>query len=429
MNWLPTQTTTHVHPGKGQPFGAKNSGIIIVIPLRYGNGISCELDSDRITHLQAIRVETLSDKEIIAQTRAALANPIDYPSLSDATVPEDRAVIAISQGVPHPLAMLEGALRGLCDAGVESSLTSILLPRAFAQETELLNLLERSGASEIQILRHNPDDDDSIAMLGVTRDGQPVRLNRYLCDADVVLTIGSASADSWSSFNGLYPGFSDSATINRLAASRLDDEPSARERCRDEIVESGWLLGVGMIVQAVPGPGGNVTSILVGEASKIFLEGEKQYRALWESRCSQSADLVIASLVGNSDQHTWENLGRALNAASAVLGEGGAIAICSELEDLPGKAFQAFADSEDYDVIEREISRDQLNDNWAARVVCRALQRGPVYLSSRLPAAVVESLGMTPIVMEQELERLIESHNPIIVLEEAQRLLPSLSVE
>jgi len=400
-----------------------------VTKLTYGKGISCELDTGRVTHLRAAPSDALAVPEIIAELRTVLAKPLDYPPLADATVPGDHAVIALSHGVPCPLAAVEGAFLALNDAGIESELISVLVPPGFSQEVALqdkLTILHAKGlhAKGCLLTVHDPDDEKSMAMLGVTRDGQPIRLNRQLCDADVVLSVGASSEDNGSSFNGLFPGFSDRKTINRLEAPLAEDDQSLREQSRNEIVESGWLLCLGMVVQVIPGPGATVARILAGEAKKVSAESEKIYRALWSCPGTDKADLVIATLVGNASEQTWHNLGRALRSARRLLNESGSIAICSEIDALPGKSFRALVDNEDYDIALREIMREKNPDSLAAWQVCRALEQGSVYLCSRLPDAFVESLGMTPIALDQELERLTESHDHTILLEEAQHLLP-----
>ena len=70
------------------------------------------------------------------------------------------------------------------------------------------------------------------------------------------------------------------------------------------------------------------------------------------------------------------------------------------------------------------LTRDEANDAHPAVVLAKALEEGPVYLRSRLPSDVVESLGMTPIESDAELARLAAGREHTIIIEEAQRLTP-----
>jgi hypothetical protein len=77
--------------------------------------------------------------------------------------------------------------------------------------------------------------------------------------------------------------------------------------------------------------------------------------------------------------------------------------------------------------LEPKLQRDSSADRRTALAVCRALQRGPVYLLSQLPAELVERLGLAPIASEAELARLVKSYQRPLVLEDAHRLLPVLT--
>jgi len=395
----------------------------MVTTLCFGDGQSCELDVDRISHLRAAPSRTLSDAEIVVRIRTALAEPIAYPPLAEASVPGDRVVVAIGPGVASNLAIVEGALAALRDAGVESSLISLVVPTGFAG-AELREKLSNLGGADGFVTVHDPDAPGSTAMLGVTRAGQAIRLNRQLCNADLVLSIGAASTDHGTSFNGWFPHFSDRETISRLDAPLAHDAKSLRDARTQEVAEAAWLLGVGMLVEIVPGPGGSIVQVLAGESATVTAKSQQLYREIWSCTPVSSADLVIATLVGGPSEQTWKNLGRALGAAAPLLSEDASIAIYSELSDSPGKAFESLVGNEDYDLADREIMRAGLDDSWSAWQLCRALRHGPVYMRSHLPDQVVESLGITPIAMDDELERLACAHDHTIVLEEAQHLLP-----
>jgi lactate racemase len=73
-----------------------------------------------------------------------------------------------------------------------------------------------------------------------------------------------------------------------------------------------------------------------------------------------------------------------------------------------------------------KLRHDPAADARAALTLAQALDRGPVYLRSRLPDDVVESLGMTPIASDAELSRLASGRRHCVVIEEAQRVKPRL---
>ena len=62
----------------------------------------------------------------MAATVAALAEPLDYPPLSQSTTPGDRVVLALDRGLPEAAAVTAAVVRALADAGVELDGVSIL---------------------------------------------------------------------------------------------------------------------------------------------------------------------------------------------------------------------------------------------------------------------------------------------------------------
>ena len=115
-------------------------------------------------------------------------------------------------------------------------------------------------------------------------------------------------------------------------------------------------------------------------------------------------------------------------AARLVVAPGGAIAICSELDTPPVGPLQRLREAIDFGEVQRELSRDEANEAHPALVLAKALEEGPVYLRSRLPSEVVESLGMTAIESDAELARLARGREHCILIEEAQRLVPRPTV-
>jgi len=400
--------------------------------LTYGKATTCQLDTVEATCLRAPSTEFLAGDRIAAEVRAQLANPMGFPPLAQSTVPGDCVVLAIAPEIPQQLHVIDGALQALRDAGVEDALITILLacPSTNIEtlQTELAALSHRSCKFRV----HQPEDEKEIALLGVSKSGQALRLNRALCDADLVLPLsvsaGNLSPSATSpSFAGLFPLFSDRETRERFSSATTEHFPALNPESLLEIEECGLQLGVLLSGQVVPAPGGQVAAFLAGDPATVALQAEKTYREIWCSESQVRGNLVIATLAGGADQQTWHNLGRALAAAEGVLEPGGCLVICSELAEPPGVALSQLFGNEEYQVIQRAIQQNPGPDSHPAMQLCQALQRGTVYLRSQLNPSVAESLGFMPLESDGELEHLAQTLRPCIVLEEAQRLLPSLA--
>lgn len=394
--------------------------------LSYGQATTCLLEDSEAAHLRSSCAESIAVGELAGHVRKQLADPIDFPQLSQATIPGDVVAIVVETGLPQPVQILDGVLRSLAEIQPES--ITILLNDSGAIADELASELAKLGHEQVQVKCHEPDNEKEIAFLGVTRDDLAIRLNRLLCDADFVLPIGVAHGQvttdiSRASLTGLFPEFSDRETIDRVATLGAESFPELNAEVAAEIEECSRQLGAQLVLQVVPGLDGQVARVIAGETRSACQHAAEVYRENWLSETHQRADLVIATLTGDQTQQTWHNLGRAIAAAQVLLEPEGALVICTELDEQPGPAMGQLAGNDDSQLVEREILRHPSGDAGPAMLLNQVLQHETIYLRSRLRDSVVESLGMSPLATDGELERLVQSHASCIVVEDAQRML------
>ena len=131
-------------------------------------------------------------------------------------------------------------------------------------------------------------------------------------------------------------------------------------------------------------------------------------------RVPRRASLVVAAIEGGDTEQTWENLGRALESADALVEDGGAIAVCCDLAAAPGPGVQSMAAARSRRSALKRIRKDRPADALPAAQLARALDRDKVYLLSRLDPAIVEELEMIPIADGDELVRLARRHRSCI---------------
>ena len=402
----------------------------MTITLHYGQSSNCELDAADIESVSPIESSSLSSDEILRQIRSALRNPEGFPPLASATVPGDRVAIAVQSGLPGLQSVVEGTVIELLESGVEADQIKLLVPENFPALGVLEKTLGSQALSSVKLEVHDPDDPDALALLGITESNRPLRINRSLCDAELVLLCGVCQP--WFDaktplYPCLFPAFSDRETIERFQSPAAWEEDNSRDLFKAEVDEAGWLLGIGLVVQVIPGPRGGVSQVLAGDPAVVVPGSASQYASIWTREVSQPGDLVVATLTGDKGEQTWESLGRALLAAELVVQEGGTIALYTELDQPPGRSLLRLAGDQNRAAIERQLFEEPCFDSGPAWQLCRALKRGPVYLRSLLASNQIESLGMTPIDSDQELQRLVQAYPRCIVLEEAQHLQPVLS--
>jgi nickel-dependent lactate racemase len=349
----------------------------------------------------------------------ALAEPLGFPPLSASVVPGDRVAVAVDEAVPYAGDIVRGVVESLRCSGVEDDAISIV-----THDAEMRDLcgagFRRNGGNALRFVIHDPDDPHDLCLVGVTKRNEPVVVNRTIFDADVVLPIGCARLDDHGVYDSLFPRFSSTECLQRFRTPPGGDTSTSREQRARETLEAGWLIGVPLVMEVVPGAGETVAHVVAGEPDAVADHAARLCRRHWEFRSPQRASLVIATLTGGAPAQNWNNVARALAAAERLVTDDGAVAICSNLDRSVGKSLGRLIGSDDLAGTERRLLRDHGEDSLAAWQFARALQRGPVYLLSQLEAETVEDLGLAPVVDIEELARLASRHESVAVLEDSQ---------
>jgi len=402
--------------------------------LRYGADSSVRLefpDGVLLAECGAPRGKPLDDPA--TATTRALAEPIDYPPLVRSTTPGDRVVLPLDGGVPQAGQIAAAAVRSLVEAGVQPDGVTVLRTQADAEAGlgDPRPWLSREAIERITLATHEPSCRGDLAYLATTQAGEPILLNRAITDADVVLPIGCLHSRWAAGYYGIhtavFPTYSDQRTIQRFRSpTSLDGRGRTKRGPRKVVDEVGWLLGVTLTLQVIPGPGDGILHVVAGQTAAVRRQARRLYAAAWRYAVPRRASLVVAAVEGSPAQQTWDNVGRAVAAAGPLVEDGGAIAVCCDLEAEPGPALQQLAASRARQQAMQWIRRERPADALSATLLCQALQRTRVYLLSRLDDSLVEELEMAPIAEADELVRLALRCDSCILLSNAPHAIVSL---
>jgi len=391
--------------------------------LRYGADSSVRLkvsDGALLTRCCPPRGVPLEDPG--AEVARALAQPLGYPPLVRSTTPGDRVVLTLGPDVPRVAEIVAAVVRCLVYSGVDPDGVAVL--QAGAAANDPCRLIPDELGRRITLITHDPTRREELAYLAATRSGEPILLNRAIHDADLVLPIGCLQGRTTAGYHGVcgsfYPVFSDQRTALRYRRPvSLDARGGKSRRLLEEVNEVGWLLGIALTIQVVPGAGDGILHVLAGEVHSVDDRGRRLYDEAWGCSVPRRASLVVAAIEGGCAQQTWQNFGRALAAAEVLTEDGGAIAVCCDLAAPLGPALQRLAGARSRREALARIDKDRPEDALPAAQLVRALDRGAVYLLSRLDESTVEELDVTHIAEARELARLVQSHDSCILLANA----------
>ena len=389
--------------------------------LRFGVDCTVELkvkEGGSVVECGAPRGQAIDDMG--AAVAAALAEPLEYPPLVQATTPGDRIVLAVEPGVPQAAQVVTAVISYLNKNGIDLDGIAILTIGDDAAAA-LCRDWPADWLERVKRVVHDADDTRQMAYLARDAAGEPIFLQRALTDADVVLPIGVLGDDHalgcYGVHTGLFPGFS-----NRKAREAFSGRPALeaaekrRDHLRKEVEQAAWMLGAHCTLQVLPGGGDRALGVFCGEATAVGEVGRRAYRAAWESRVAAPVALVAVGIEGPPAQQTWLHFARALAAALPLVDSGGAIAICSGLDAPLGPALQSLCDAPSpHDALHR-IAKRHPDDLLPAQALVQALESNRVYLLSGLAAAAVEQLSMVPLAGPDELLRLARRYDEAIVL-------------
>jgi nickel-dependent lactate racemase len=363
----------------------------------------------------------------------ALNDPLDYPPLSRSTTPGDRVVLALDRCMPHAAEIAAAVVRSLVEAGVGADGISVLRTRADtdAGRGDPRRLLPDPVAARIGLPVHDPTDRQELAYLTVNKAGDPILISRALHEADLVLPIGCLQREATAGYYGIhtaiFPTFSDQKTTQRFCSpGSLEANGSCKQRLAGEVGEVAWLLGVNFTIQLIPAGGLSVLHVLAGRSESVRRSGGRLYRDAWSWPVQRQAALVVAAVEGDSSRQTWQEFGRALDAAVSLVEDGGSIAVCCELAEAPGAAIQRMVGTRSRKAALRRIRKDRPPDALPAAQLAQALDRGKVYLLSRLDPSLVDALDMICLEAPDELARLARRHQSCILLANAPHAIVTL---
>jgi hypothetical protein len=169
--------------------------------------------------------------------------------------------------------------------------------------------------------------------------------------------------------------------------------------------------------------------VVAGDVDVVDRHCDRLCESLWTFPVTQRAELVVATLPGGREQQSWINFARALSAASRVVEDEGAIAICSDIRQRPGPSLRRISRAPSLEAARKAVVRDKTADALAATQLVRSLQRTQVYLLSHLDEESVQSLGLAFIESPDDVARLAARHTSCLVLENAHQAVPSVSAD
>jgi len=358
---------------------------------------------------------------------AALAAATAGPPLESHVVPGDRVAIGLAGDVPQAAEIVTATVQRLVSAGIEpADITLIHAPPLDGTASPL-----DGAAAGIGTVAFDPSVEPQTSYMAADEAGRAIHLSRGLVDADVVVSIGHAGWDAacgGGSFEGeLWPTFSRRSCREELVRSLASRGRRAVDAWKMSNQEATWQLGVCANLRLVGGRGDTLAAAAFGLPDAAARRARK-LAAGWRPEVQAAAMLTIASL--SNPLGGLAMLLRAVAASARVTQPGGTVCVASRLAERPGVIFARWREGAPIEGLVREAvgTGDQtlITEAFQTRFFARALGDRRLVLLSDLDEATVEELELGFAATPEVVERLAHRAESLIVLHEADRMLPRL---
>jgi nickel-dependent lactate racemase len=363
--------------------------------------------------------------DLAAAVRAALETPLWFPPLRRALTPDDHVTIVVDEYLSHLPELLAPLLEHITKAGVTPDAIALLCSPPATSQAWLDDLPD--AFQDVRVEVHNPTERRRLSYLATTARGRRIYLNRTAVDADQLVVLARRGYDPLLGYSGsegaLYPALSDDQTRQELADQLSMAAPEEKAwPVRKEAAEVAWLLGAPFMVQVIEGAGEDIIHVLGGLADSGE-EGQRLLNARWRVEVDRPADLVIAAVSGPSERHTFDDMARAVAAASRVVKPKGRIILLLEAQPALGPGAKILGGSEDAAGALKRLGKDKPLDMASAYQWAHASQQASLYVLSGVPAEAVEDMFAMPLDDAGQVQRLLTGEGSCLVLPDAHKTL------
>ncbi|MGD9537411.1 MAG: nickel-dependent lactate racemase [Alphaproteobacteria bacterium] len=325
------------------------------VELSYGKGaIEVELPDDLdVTVVRKPPMPAVAEPR--AAVQAALSARVgDARPLVEAARGKQRACILIcdiTRPVPNGL-ILPPLVDALLAAGVPRHGITVLVATGLHRPNEGQELAELVGdpslLDKVTVANHFARNDADHALLGKTRSGTVVRLDRRFLDAEIRIATGLVEPHFMAGYSGgrkvIAPGVAHAETITTFHSARFMEHPKCANCVLDgnplheEQVEIVGMLGGALAVNTVIDEQRRLAFVNYGEVLASHAETVGFVRRYAEVPVARRFSTVLTSAAGYPLDKTYYQTVKGMVGPIDILAPGGDIIIASACSEGMGSA-------------------------------------------------------------------------------------------
>lgn len=365
----------------------------------------------------------------------AFQQPLEFPPLRQAVLPEDKIVIVLDRGVPGTSTVLAAVWEELARIGVSPQNVTLLHPASWSNTPpDPRQYLPAAVRSDVSWKIHDPTAAESTGYLASSLSGERVYLSRIALEADVVFPIGTLAFDPVLGYRSpaaaIFPGLSNTETIARShALGHTELNPEDDRPWRQLVEEVSWLLGVQFGVVVIPSAAPNQPAeVFVGSLEAITRAARNKLSQYWKTSFPTRVETVVVSASSvDGNAATWEDVGRALATARQVVQRGGRIVLLTSLQAELGPGMQLVQAAGLPRDCAPHLKQLAPKDMVPATQWAQAADFAQLYTLSGLPGDQVEDLFCIPLESAAEVERLLAGCEDLALINQANQVWATIA--
>ena len=246
----------------------------------------------------------------LQEVESSLRSPIGSLRLWELVKPEMKIALVMDDASrPTPVALLlPSVLAELRRGGASTEQITLVPALGLHRPMTAEEITRRTGPDALYGLRwENPDCDDpaKLVLLGTTKRGSPVYINKVVAQADLIVSLGCIEPHILASFGGgyknLFPGVAGRATtahnhsLNCTPATyNMVGQPIEKNPMRLDLEEAGQMLTAPVfIVNAVLNSALEMVRVVCGDPIEAHRAGTRVSASIYGVLVPATADIVI----------------------------------------------------------------------------------------------------------------------------------------
>jgi len=276
----------------------------------------------------------------------ALKNPIGSKPLGEIIKEKKGKVVIVVNDITRPTPtskLVLPIIKELIQGGIKRRDIGFLVATGTHRKNtlkELEQMLSSEVVHNFNIINHDLNNKEQLKLIGKTKRGVPVEINKIFCEADIKILTGTIAPHQSAGYSGgrksILPGIAGANALAIHHSYPLRMEGPAMGKIKgnnfsDEAIEAARIAGVDFILNVVQNNKKEIVKAVAGDLVEAWLEGVKWAKKLHEVKVPDiKPEVVITSPGGFPRDINLYQTQKSIAPAEIIVKEKGTIVVPSE---------------------------------------------------------------------------------------------------